>query len=166
MIRVTGDRVLVALPPKEHVQEAVTGYTYQEGSTRASGIVLAKPADVYNVDLATRGIVVALGEKKRTMDEDALLEYVNEFVFEAIVKGGYDRDSETPRLICDAAEMRANIPLRTAPEPFDVQPGDCVLFSPSAGDQINYDGRDFVILHESEIIGVVDPATTDSADAQ
>jgi hypothetical protein len=32
--------------------------------------VLAKPADVYNVDLATRGIVVALGEKTQQVDRD------------------------------------------------------------------------------------------------
>jgi co-chaperonin GroES (HSP10) len=144
MIRVTGDRVLVALPPKQHTQEAATGFTYQEGQTRASGIVLAKPADTYNVELATRGIVVALGEKRGQVDLDDVRAEVNEYFLSN--GGNPDAKDDIDRLL-----------LKLAPAPFDVQPGDCVLFPPSAGDQIEFEGTSYVILHESELIGVVDP---------
>jgi co-chaperonin GroES (HSP10) len=152
MIRVTGDRVLVALPPKEHVQEATTGYTYQEGHTTGSGLVLAKPADVYNVDLATRGIVVALGEKRGQVDLDDVRAEINEyFIAKAVATD--TNVSLRQDVWCDLDRLL----MQMAPAPFDVQPGDCVLFSPSAGDQISFDGTDYVILHEGEIIGVVDP---------
>jgi co-chaperonin GroES (HSP10) len=149
MIRVTGDRVLVALPPKEHVQEAVTGYTYQEGHTTGSGLVLAKPADVYNVDLATRGIVVALGEKSQQVDRDDVRAALTAFFCEWL-----DTEERSFKVLIDGVDEALQF---MNPAPFDVQPGDCVLFSPSAGDQIEFEGTSYVILHESELIGVVDP---------
>src|SRR5438874_12596471 len=112
MIRVLHDRVLVALPPKEHEQEAVTGYTYQQGETRASGIILARPADVYNVEIATRGIVVAVGEKSNTVDLDDVRAEVNE-VFRAFLEGDY-----VSRLRDDVDRAL----MRMAPAPFDVEP--------------------------------------------
>lgn len=155
MIRVLGDRVLVALPPKAHAQEATTGYTYQAGSTTASGILLAKPADVYNVDLATRGIVVALGEKSATVDLDDVMAL---FAEDADVP-----DAEGFIWSSYTANRRVREILGTLlPAPFDVAIGDCVLFAPTAGDQIHADGVDYLILHESDIIAVVEPRETEA----
>lgn len=147
MIRVIGDRVLVALPPKEHAQEATTGYTYQAGQTTASGLILAKPADVYNVDLATRGIVMALGEKTRTVDLDEV-----RALFGQPCAWNEDETSHVYQLLATLA-----------PAPFDVAVGDCVLFSAAAGDQIHDAGIDYVILHEDDIIAVVEPRETEAA---
>lgn len=148
MIRVVGDRVLVALPPT--VDEITT----------ASGLVLAKDPDRFQTP--TRGIVMALGEKPRTMDEDALRDYVNEFAYQATLLGERyspesDKAPDRLRLICDADEMLANIPLRTSPEPFDVEIGDCVIFPRSVGELIHDGEISYVILRESEIIGIVEP---------
>lgn len=145
MIRVLGDRVLVALPPKEHVQESATGYTYQEGQTTASGLILAKPADTFNVELATRGIVVQLGYKSNTVDLDDVRASVHEYFLDGEWDGAHVKD-DVDRLL-----------MKMQPAPFDVDLGDMVLFPPSAGDQIHQDGVDYVVLHETDIIGVVDP---------
>lgn len=145
MIRVLHDRVLVALPPKAHEQESATGYTYQSNAQTASGIILAKPADVYNAEIATRGIVVQVGEKTGMVDLDEVLAVIDEL------------DTAT------AAEDVRRAMKALAPAPFDVSVGDCVLFSASSGDQIEDGGIHYVILHEHEILGVVEPLNTEEA---
>jgi co-chaperonin GroES (HSP10) len=154
MIRVLHDRVLVALPPKEHEQDAATGYTFQAGPTTASGLLLAKPADAFNIEIATRGIVVAVGEKSNTVDLDEVRAAVNDFFLaEAAV------NADTMYGPSDMKEIAADVDrllMGMQPAPFDVEPGDLVLFPPSAGDEITEGGLSYVILHESEIIGVVD----------
>jgi co-chaperonin GroES (HSP10) len=154
MIRVLGDRVLVALPPKVHEQEAATGYTFQPGHTTASGLILAKPADVYNDTLATQGIVVALGEKRGQVDLDDVLAELNELKSTA-------EKHECGRLdgVCCVTTLEAAMDEIRArrPAPFDVEVGECVIFSASAGEQISEDGVSYVILHEHEILGVVAP---------
>jgi chaperonin GroES len=42
--------------------------------------------------------------------------------------------------------------------PLDVKPGDRVLFGKWSGGEIKLDGEDFLILKESDIMGVIDPA--------
>ncbi len=145
MIRVLGDRVLVALPPKEHQQDAATGYTYQAGETTASGLIVAKPPDVYNVELATRGIVMQVGEKSGTVDLDEVFALITE-------EGERSNPDFDDRHLVEA--------LRTLePAAFDVQVGDCVLFPATAGDQIIDGGVNYCILHEDDILAVVDPLT-------
>lgn len=139
MMRVLGDRVLVLLPAKVHAQDEATGYTFQQGHSTDSGIVLAKPADVYNDHVASRGIVMQVGEKTETVDLDSVLA-----ILDAL-------DDET------SVSAVRNRMAALAPASFDVQPGDCVLFASSAGDQFDLDGHSYVILHESEIHAVVDP---------
>lgn len=133
MMTVFGDRVLVALPPRE--DEIVS----------AGGIVLVKDHDRFYTP--TRGTVVALGEKTGTVDLDD--------VVMALVDCGCDSDASCKqdgyqRLLIDA--VRALYPAR-----FDVECGDMVIFPRSAGEQIHDDGIEYVILRESEIIGVVEP---------
>lgn len=42
--------------------------------------------------------------------------------------------------------------------PLDVQPGDRVLFGKWSGSEIRLDGEDLLILKESDLLGVIDPA--------
>lgn len=128
-MRVLGDRVLVALPPV--VDEITT----------ASGLVLVKDPDRFHTP--TRGIVVALGEKLGTVDLADVLatldeqERADEWMYDEIV--------------------RAVSSLASAP--FDVQLDDCVLFPASAGEEIEEDGIRYVILRESDILGVLEKET-------
>lgn len=129
MIRLVGDRVLVALPP--NVDEIVTD----------SGIVLMKDPDRFHTP--TRGIVVALGEKTGTFEADEVFSLIWEAPF---VNGP---------VIDPVALIEAVKTLR--PAPFDVELGDCVLFSQSAGEEIEDAGIRYVILRECEILGVLEP---------
>lgn len=128
MIRPTGDRVLVALPPREDV------------TVSAGGIVLVKDPDRFYAP--TRGIVVALGEKTGTVDLDEACAVVEEFQGSEDFIGG-DKVFTALRAL--------------APAPFEVVVGDCVIFPQSAGEEIHDNGIDYVILREAEIIGVVEP---------
>lgn len=128
MMRVIGDRVLVLLPPKATEQEDSIGYTYQTRGQSASGIILARPADTYDVEIATRGIVVQLGTRKDTIARSEALEA--------------------------AAEGRL---AALAPAPFPVDVGDCIVFPPSAGEQIVQDGLTYLILREDDVLGIVEP---------
>lgn len=137
MIRVVGDRVLVVLPPKETSQEDATGYSYQTETVSEGGIILAKPVDAYNIETATRGMVLQVGQKRGTVDVDAAVSVVQEY-------GG------------DVAGAVRAI-RRLGPAPFDVAVGDCVLFAPGVGEQIDQDGVSYVILHEDHILARVEP---------
>ena len=44
--------------------------------------------------------------------------------------------------------------------PLDVKPGDTVLFGKWAGTEVKIDGREVVILKESDIMGVLEGATS------
>jgi chaperonin GroES len=41
----------------------------------------------------------------------------------------------------------------------DVKVGDEVLFGKYAGSEVKIDGEEFLIMHESDILGVLEPAT-------
>jgi chaperonin GroES len=42
--------------------------------------------------------------------------------------------------------------------PIDVKPGDRVLFGKWSGTEVKIDGRDYLIMKESDLLGVVDKA--------
>lgn len=145
MIKVLGDRVLVALPPRE--DEMVS----------AGGIVLVKDPDRFQTP--TRGIVVALGEKTGAVDLDDVRAVLAEWL-----------DPLCPKITTATAafnlqyispfEARVHVAQLIAsmdPAPFDVQLGDCVIFPRSAGEEIHDGEIDYVILREAEILGVVEP---------
>lgn len=134
VIRLLGDRVLVALPPKATEQESSTGFTYQAASVSPSGIILAKPVEAYDLEAATRGIVVQVGSKRRTVNLDAVLSLAQR----------HERGE-----LLRALE-------RMAPAPFEVAVGQCVLFPPGVGEQIDQDGISYVILHEDQILARVE----------
>mgnify|MGYP000258103491 CR=1 FL=1 len=128
MMRVIGDRVLVLLPPKATEQEDSLGFTYQARTVTPSGLILARPADTYDVEIATRGIVVQLGTRKDTISRSEAVD--------ALAEGRLDT---------------------LAPAPFPVSVGDCIVFPPSAGEQIVQDGLTYLILREDDILGIVEP---------
>jgi hypothetical protein len=158
MIRVLGDRVLVLLPEKPHVQEAATGYTYQPGQTTDAGLIVAKPSDTYNVEIATRGIVVQLGEKETRVElEDVRSELHTYFVelskrFPVMAPDG---SFEVPTR--DVRDDLDRLLTKMLPAPFDVNVGDVVVFAPGAGDLLPFDGRDYLLLYESDLLGVLEP---------
>lgn len=129
MITVLGDRVLVALPPRE--EEIVS----------AGGIVLVKDPDRFHTP--TRGIVVALGDKADVVSLADVVERITDTFDGALTP------PEVSDLVDDLKRLR--------PAPFDVECGDMVIFPRSAGDQIHDGGVDYVVLRESEIIGIVEP---------
>ena len=131
MIRVTGDRVLVALPP-------APADLISDG-----GIVLVRDPEA--VKVPTRGIVVGLGEKTGMVAIDDVVGLINEAPF---MNGPF----------VDPLTLRAQVQAM-APASFDVALGECVLFPLSAGDEIHVDGVAYVILREAEILGVLDPIT-------
>jgi co-chaperonin GroES (HSP10) len=138
MMKVLGDRVLVALPPKVSEQEETTGFTYRGGQVSKGGIILAKETDAYDVEVATRGIVVQLGQQDRRIALDAAIDAL-----------------ENCMDYLDA-EIRALTAL--TPAPFDVQVGDCVIFPPNVGEQLDQDGISYLILRESDIVGILEPS--------
>src|SRR5665213_1484574 len=42
--------------------------------------------------------------------------------------------------------------------PVDVQAGDIVLFTQWAGNEIKLDGKDYLVLKESDVIGIIEDA--------
>lgn len=130
-IRLLGPKVLVALEPKATDVEDATRMHYHDKGHTASGIILAQPTDMYDPDDHSRGMVMALGEKKGLVQLDAVKRALRE---------GQSLD-------------------RLAPAPFDVEIGDVVLFSPSAGISLGEDdeGVTHVILLESDITAVIQP---------
>ncbi len=121
MIKVLGDRVLVALAPRDNE------------TTTASGLIIMKDPELRS---ETQGIVMALGEKTGTVLIDEVC---------AILK---DRGYEADKYAAIQA-MR--------PAPFDVAVGDCVLFARGVGELIEDLDIRYLILHEYEIFGVLEP---------
>jgi co-chaperonin GroES (HSP10) len=140
MIRVLGDRVLVALPPKEAETQT------------ANGLVLVRNPDR---KIQTRGVVMQLGEKSGAVDLDTIMAELDEY-----------RQSHIGNLT-DAGRMCDVVPeickdldlflMARRPAPFDVQVGDVVLFPFDAGDEFELHEVRYVILREAEILAILEP---------
>lgn len=131
--RVLGDRVLVKPDLNENAPEV-----------RESGVVLAQSmaAAVTGTDPTlsfSRGTVIAVGTPKHPLKE------VAEDAARIIESGVDDADPEWAHLFRTLVRR----------EPC-VQPDDDVLFSQDAGQQITLDGETYVILHEHELLAVVE----------
>lgn len=135
-----GDRVLVALPPAE------------EEITTDSGLVLVRDPDVQRTP--TRGLVVRLGEKRGTCDLDDARSAVHEWFLSdwGITSETWNDDKRT-------RDEVDRVLMKLQPAGFDVSVGDCVLFPPHAGEQFEDGGIEYVVLHESELIGIVPKET-------
>lgn len=149
MMRVLGDKVLVALPPLESEREESIGYDYRAVKTTESGVILAHRGDSYSEEASTRGIVMQLGEKPDQVDREAVLSLIGEAPF------------RNGPFVCPA-DLRAEV-TALSPAPFDVAVGDCVLFAPSAGNAFEHDGINYVLLREDELLAVLEPQKVDAA---
>lgn len=156
MMRLIGDKVLVALQPKQHVQDDVTGYSYKPGDVTASGLILATRADSYDPEASTRGIVMQLGEKRGLVDLDDVRSEVHTYFVECREAGSLEMSTR------DADDDVDRILMKMAPAPFDVQVGDVVIFSSSAGSAFEHDGIRYVILTEEDISGVLEPVKSEA----
>lgn len=107
----------------------------------ASGIILTKDPDLRKIP--TRGFVVELGEKTNSCDIDEVISLLEEY------RVGH-------HLLLDAIKA-------LGPAPFDVAVGDCVIFAPGDGEEVELDGQTYVILSEYEILGVLDPLPVSEA---
>lgn len=143
-LRVLGDRVLVALPPRD-ATEVDQGFAVEDLQQTESGLLLAKPVGRFDLETATRGIVMQLGEKPDGIDRADVLALLDELCADRCFSEGTVREGVQAM----------------APAPFDVQVGDCVLIPPSAGEGLELGGIHYVILRESEIIAVVEPLKED-----
>jgi co-chaperonin GroES (HSP10) len=169
MMRVLGDRVLVALPPAESERESTTGFDYRTVDTTASGIILAHRADSYDEEASTRGIVMQVGEKTDSVSLEAVKEAIlsaadDVFVDPATAKrAGWDvgPNGDICAVMSHDRALKAVKALK--PAPFDVQVGDCVVFPPSAGSPFTHDGINYVILREDELLAVLEPQKADAA---
>jgi co-chaperonin GroES (HSP10) len=144
MIRVLGNRVLVAVPPKE-----------AETQTE-SGLVLLRDLDR---KAQTRGVVVALGERRGLVELDDARAVIAEMFNRHIAEAG-GNEYLYPEGTRDDVDR---ILMQMAPAPFDVAVGDVVLFPASAGEELRHGELDYVILHESEILCVLEPQQKDAA---
>jgi len=137
-LRLIGPKVLVALEPKPTSVEDTTGMNYHDKGRTASGIILVQPTDVYESEEHSRGLVVALGEKKGVVE----LELVRRAVRQSM-----DFDDLLRRLT------------HLAPASFDMAIGDVVLFPPTAGVSLGEqdDGIYYVLLNDTDIQAVIQP---------
>jgi co-chaperonin GroES (HSP10) len=143
-LRVLGDRVLVRPDVSANAPE-----------TLASGVVVAKSlaAAVTGEDASTsvhRGTVVAVGNPRHPLshEADTLAAKVH-----AVIRSTLDDDG----VIEDAAHLLRDL-VRRHP---CVAVGDDVLFSPDAGQEMIIDGDVLIILHESDLLAVVEPESND-----
>ena len=146
MIRVLGARVLVALPPVP--PEKVTD----------SGLILMRDPDLLKTP--TKGIVLQLGRKSNTCDLDEVRSAVHTwFVEHASDCSHAGPRTQWQRVRDDVDRLLMQMP----PAPFDVQVGDVVLFLPTSGEILKEGDVEYALLHESEIIGIVEPAKKEAA---
>lgn len=160
-IRVLGDRVLVLLPPAEVEQDAATGYAFLPRDVTESGLILARSPHAYDAEGQTRGIVAKLGDKGRVVDLDDVRREVHSRCLDNIDEfKGADGRPHGKREVVELLELLRNdvdrVLMKMLPVPFEVQVGDCVLFSASDGERVDYDGQRYVILREAELLGVVE----------
>lgn len=147
-LRVLGDRVLVKPDVASNAPEQ-----------RESGVYVAKSlaAAVTGEDPTQslhRGTVIAVGTPRHPLHHEA--EYLAEKLWPAGV--GYSTDPDVgSSLEWDAAHMLRDL-VRKQPA---VAVGDDVLFSHDAGQELTLESDTYVILHESELIAVIEPEQTE-----
>lgn len=158
MMRLIGDKILIALQPKQHVQDDVTGYSYKPGDVTESGLILATRADSYDPEASTRGVVMQLGEKRGLVDLDDVRSEVHTWFVDA-GEAPIDEWGFKVSMIGDDIDR---LLMKMAPAAFDVQVGDVVVFPSTAGSAFEYEGIRYVILTEEDISGVLEPVKVEA----
>ncbi|QBO36562.1 co-chaperone GroES [Periweissella cryptocerci] len=70
-----------------------------------------------------------------------------------VIAGGTDEKPTTAKVIAVGAGYLLQDGTLT---PLSVKAGDIVLFDKFAGNEIKHDGEDFLVVHEKDIIAIVD----------
>lgn len=139
-VKVLGDRVLVKPDVIDNAPE-----------TTASGIVLAKSmaAALTGEDKTTsvsRGTVIAIGRPRHPL-------YVEALALAAKLDAVCCRSLADDERVSDAAHLLRDLVRR---QPCSAV-GDDVLFSHDAGQQITLEGEVYILLHEDELLAIVEP---------
>jgi len=140
-IRVVGPRVLV----RPDIEE-------QKPEQTASGIYLAKTLEAAATGEDARqawytGVIVAFGEEKPAFD---VRPFVKRRLLEAMEATSYlDMGTDLAALVVDLDTL----PIERAR---DIRVGDHVTFTAQAGQELTIDGESYLIMNESDILGVLE----------
>ena len=140
-LRVLGDRVLVRPDVNANAPVQTEGGIYVARSLASA--VTGEDATVS----VHRGTVVAVGNPKHPLEVEAisLADRLN-----AIYS---DTSNDDDQIISDASDMLRDL-VRRHP---CCAVGDDILFSHDAGQELTLDGETLIILHESELLAIVEP---------
>lgn len=136
-VKVLGDRVLIKPDVHDRAPEETDAGLYV-APTLAAAVTGADP-----VDSVCRGTVVAIGQPRHWLAEEAL--------------GLADKLSSTatrvaePELFEDAAQLLKVLVHR---DPI-VCPGDDVIFSHDAGQELHVDDDRYIIVHEADVLAII-----------
>jgi co-chaperonin GroES (HSP10) len=142
-IRVVGPRVLI----KPDIEE-------QKPEQTASGLYLAKTLEAAATGEDAReawytGVVVAFGEERPAFD---VRPYVKRRLNEALDATSY------LDLATDIAALYIDLDTLPTDRARDVSVGDHVTFSARAGQELDIDGDSYLIMNETDILGVLETA--------
>lgn len=142
-IRVCGPRVLI----KPDIEE-------QKPEQTASGLYLAKTLEAAATGEDAReawytGVVVAFGEERPVFD---VRPYVKRRLNEALDATSY------LDLATDITALYNDLETLPAERVRDVAIGDHVTFSARAGQELDIDGDSYLIMNETDILGVLETA--------
>lgn len=144
-LRVLGDRVLVKPDVQTNAPEQTESGVYV-AATMAAAVSGADPTTSVH-----RGTVMAVGTPVHPLKHETEVLVDKLFAY----YDSYDNDYVTP-LALEAADLLCDL-VRRVP---CVAVGDDVLFSSDAGQETTLDGDTYVILHEHELLAVIDPTPT------
>jgi co-chaperonin GroES (HSP10) len=142
-IRVIGPRVLI----KPDIEE-------QKPEQTASGLYLAKTLEAAATGEDAReawytGVVVAFGEERPAFD---VRPYVKRRLNEALDATSY------LDLATDIAALYVDLDTLPTERAREVSVGDHVTFSARAGQELDIDGDSYLIMNETDILGVLETA--------
>ena len=142
-LRVLGDRVLIRPDVSANAPEAL-----DSGLLVAPSLASAVTGEDPTVSLC-RGEVMAVGHPRHPLHREAVTLAVR---LERYATNGHsDTHAETLR---DGAALLRDL-VRHAPS---VSPGDDVLFSHDAGQQITLDDELYVLLRDEELLALIEPS--------
>lgn len=143
-LRVLGDRVLIKPDVNSNAPEQNEGGIFLAGSL-AAAVTGEDPTESVH-----RGTVIAVGRPIHPLKQEA------EALAATLDRFQIWEDDDLPlasNLCADAAAMLRDLVRR---EPC-VQVGDDVIYSHDAGQNITIDHETYVMLHEAELLGVLEP---------
>ena len=147
-LRVLGDRVLIRPDVEDQVTEQTDSGLYTAPSLAAA--VDGSDKTVWY----TTGTVVQIGQWPPDAKAVALA-YLQTWLNEA-----YEAD-RVGFPLGYLRELKARLDELPAQRVRDIQVGDRVAFSVQSGHDVTVNGEPFVIMHDSDVLAVIEPALTD-----